>query len=175
MTGPTLTTDRLLLRPHQLDDFEALFALWMDPVVVRHTIGRPASREETWTRLLRYIGHWQALGFGYWAVTLREDGRYIGAAGFADYHRDIDPPIGAVPEAGWALMPAAHGKGLATEAVDRMHQWAAEATRWDRTCCLLDPENAASVKVAKKLGYQPSHDALYREEPTLVMTRTITR
>ncbi|MFV1594081.1 GNAT family N-acetyltransferase [Phaeobacter sp. JH20_36] len=175
MTGPTLTTERLSLRPHRLEDFDALTALWMDPVVVRHTIGRPASREETWTRLLRYIGHWQVLGYGYWAITSHDDGRYLGTAGFADYQRDIDPPLGSVPEAGWGLMPAEHGKGLATEAVERIHRWAAEATQWRSTCCLLDPDNAASIRVAEKMGYSASHEANYRQEPTLVMTRAIPR
>ncbi|MFS4582383.1 GNAT family N-acetyltransferase [Phaeobacter sp. C3_T13_0] len=175
MIGPTLTSDRLILRPYVLEDFDVLAALWADPVVVRHTIGSPANREATWTRLLRYIGHWQALGFGYWAVTLREDGRYIGTVGFADYQRDIDPPLGSVPEAGWALMPAEHGAGYATEAVQRMHKWAKIETDWTSTCCLLDQENAASVKVAEKQGYKASHEACYRGELSLVMTRPIVR
>ncbi|APG47872.1 GNAT family N-acetyltransferase [Phaeobacter porticola] len=175
MTGPTLATERLVLRPHEVGDFDALFNLWIDPVVIKHTTGKPASREETWTRLLRYIGHWEALRFGYWAVTARDDGRYVGAIGFADYQRDIDPPLGSVPEAGWGLMPAEHGKGLATEAVQRIHQWAEEETNWTRTMCLLDPDNAASLRIAAKFGYLPSYEARYKGDPTLVMAREIAR
>ena len=30
--------------------------------------GEVPTAEAVWARLLRYIGHWQALGYGYWAV-----------------------------------------------------------------------------------------------------------
>lgn len=62
MTAPTLETERLILRPHRVQDFEAVAALWAEPEVVRFISGTPSAPEESWARLLRYIGHWQALG-----------------------------------------------------------------------------------------------------------------
>lgn len=153
MSAPVLETDRLILRPHGVQDFEALAALWSDPQVVRHITGTPSSREASWSRLLRYIGHWQALGYGYWAVTLRETGQYLGDVGFADFHREVVPPLDGVPEAGWVIAPAVQGRGLATEAVARMHRWAEAETRWARSCCLIDPAQAISRKLALGQGY----------------------
>ena len=56
------------------------------------------------------------LDYGFWVVTDKVSGAFLGEVGFADFKRDLTPPLG-VPEIGWALMPHAHGKGLATEAV----------------------------------------------------------
>jgi RimJ/RimL family protein N-acetyltransferase len=61
---PRLETSRLVLREHAVQDFEALYAMWSEPAVYRHIIGRPATREEAWNRLLRYSGHWSRLGYG---------------------------------------------------------------------------------------------------------------
>src|SRR2546430_16347009 len=40
-------------------------SLWSDPVIPRFTAGKRLSEEEVWARLLRYVGHWAWLGFGY--------------------------------------------------------------------------------------------------------------
>ncbi len=55
--------------------------------------GETPTTESVWTRLLRYIGHWQALGYGYWAVFEKKTGRYAGSFGFQDGHRDIKPEL----------------------------------------------------------------------------------
>jgi len=173
---PILETERLILRPHGIEDFDDLAAMWADPEVVRYISGVPSTAEASWSRLLRYIGHWQALGFGYWAVILRDTGAYAGDVGFADYKRMIEPDLGAVPEAGWVLSPAVHGRGVATEAVRCIHHWAEAQTKWARTCCIFDPDHKVSQKVAVKLGYHTVSDsALYNEKPTLVMQRDIPR
>ena len=78
---PILHTDRLILRPHVIADSADEAALWADPVVTRHILPNPATPEESWSRLLRYIGHWQALGYGYWAVTDLQTGAFLGEAG----------------------------------------------------------------------------------------------
>ena len=114
---PHIRTDRLILREHVPQDFDALHAMWSEPAVYRHIIGRPSTREEAWSRLLRYSGHWRLLGYGYWAVEEQATGNFVGEMGFADYHRDIDPPLEGRPELGWALKTAVHGKGYATEAL----------------------------------------------------------
>ena len=98
--------------------------MWADPQVVAHISGTPSTAEQSWSRLLRYTGHWQHLGFGYWVVESKADGAFIGEVGFADYYRDTTPSITGLPEAGWALKTAAHGKGYATEAVSAMLHWA---------------------------------------------------
>lgn len=91
--------------------FPASAALWADPVVTQYIGGRPFTREESWSRLLRYAGHWLLLGFGYWVIEEKQTGRFLGEIGFADYKRDLEPSIEGIPELGWALTPTAQGQG----------------------------------------------------------------
>jgi hypothetical protein len=105
---PTLTTDRLILRAHTAADFPGCYTLWSDPDVTRFIGGRPSTPEEVWSRILRYIGHWQVFDYGYFVITDRPTGTIIGEVGLADFHRDCTPPIDA-PEAGWVLLPQYQG------------------------------------------------------------------
>ena len=166
----TLTTGRLILRPHRLDDFAAMSALWADPEVVRYISGTPSTPEITWARLLRNAGHWQMLGWGTWAIELRASGDLIGETGFGDYQRDITPALGPRPEAGWLLAPAHHGQGLATEAVLAAHGWA-DAHFDQATVCLIDPANHASLRLAKRAGYGDTVETEFRGDPCLILER----
>jgi len=153
-TTPVLESDRLVLRGHRADDLEQCAAMWSDPVVTRYTIGSPSSEQRTWLRLLAYIGHWDLLGFGYWALEEKASRRYVGELGFADFKRRLEPSIDGVPELGWALAPHAHGKGYATEALQAVLRWGAAHFGDVQTVCIINPENAASLRVAAKLGYR---------------------
>ncbi|WP_198284504.1 GNAT family N-acetyltransferase [Komagataeibacter europaeus] len=118
-----IETERLRLSLHQPTDFDDLHAMWSDPDVVRHISGVLSSEQESWFRFLRYRGLWDILGYGYWCVRTKADGRYVGDVGFADLKRPVEPPLGAVPEAGWVLARWAHGQGFATEALRAALAW----------------------------------------------------
>jgi RimJ/RimL family protein N-acetyltransferase len=168
---PTLTSERLVLRAPRLADFDDAFAMWRDPVVVRFIGGRAFTREEVWARILRYVGHWDLLGFGFWSIEMRDGGRYVGECGFADFHRELEPPFGATPEHGWALAPWAHGQGFAREAVLASLAWADANLSGNRTSCMIDPANAPSLKLAAACGYLETSRTLYKGEPTILLAR----
>jgi RimJ/RimL family protein N-acetyltransferase len=168
---PTLTTERLVLRPHRLDDFVHSAAMWADPNVTQHILKRPLSEEESWSRLLRYAGHWVLLGFGYWVVEETNTGNFVGEIGFADYKREIQPSLKGVPEIGWVLASRAHGKGYATEVVRAVSAWGDAHFGSMRTACIIAPENAASVRVAEKCGYREFQTATYHGQPALLFVR----
>jgi len=171
MTAPTLETERLVLRGHRMDDFDDSAAMWGDPAVTRHIGGKPSTREEAWTRFLRYLGHWAAMGFGYWVVRERASGRFVGEVGFADYKRDIQPSLEGAMEIGWVLSPSAHGRGFATEAAGAALDWAAARFASARIACLIDPGNGASIRVAEKLGFKEIGRTTYKGDPTIVFER----
>lgn len=171
MTPPILETPRLLLRGHRLGDFEDMAALWAEQEVVRFIQGVPQSREAVWARLLRYVGHWSLMGFGYWVATAKEDGRFLGEVGFGEYQRDMTPPLGDRPDAGWMIRPSEHGKGFATEAMGRVVAWADAELSFVETVCIIKPDHLASQNVARKLGYQLERESLYHDAPTLVLSR----
>jgi RimJ/RimL family protein N-acetyltransferase len=171
MTAPVLLTERLRLRGHTLDDFESCASLWADPRVTRYITGKPFTREESWSRLLRYVGHWWMLGFGYWVAEEKSTGTYLGELGFADYKRDIDPPLQGMPEAGWVFATTAQGKGYATEGVRAITQWGDSHFGSKRTACLIDPENIPSLSIAAKCGYQEWQHTTYKGHPATIFIR----
>jgi RimJ/RimL family protein N-acetyltransferase len=171
MKVPVIETERLRLRGHRLDDFRDCAAMWADPIVTRHIGGKPFSEEEVWARLLRYVGHWEWMGFGYWALEEKDTGDFLGELGFADYKRDMEPPLKSVPELGWALASRVHGKGYATEAVRAAVFWGQGHFGRARTVCLIHPENLASIRVAEKCGYKEFQRTTYKGHPTIVFAR----
>jgi RimJ/RimL family protein N-acetyltransferase len=171
MQIPVLETDRLKLRGHRLEDFGASAAMWADPTVSWQLGRKPFSEEESWTRLLRYVGHWELLGFGYWAVEDKASGKFAGEVGFADYKRDMESPVKAFPEMGWALAPWAHGKGYATEAALAALVWGDEHFSPRKTTCIISPDNRPSIRVAEKCGYRDLQLAMYKGKPAMVYVR----
>ncbi len=170
---PILETTRLRLRGHRIDDFVACSAMWADPVVTRYIGGKPFTQEEVWTRLLRYVGHWAWLGFGYWALEEKASGEFVGELGFADFKRDIEPSLKDMPELGWALVSTAHGNGYATEAVRAAIEWGDKHFGQKQTACLIHPENLASIRVAEKCGYREVQRTMYKNHEVIMFARQV--
>ena len=168
---PVIETERLRLRGHRPEDFENSAAMWGDPEVTRYIGGRPFTKEEVWTRLLRYAGHWAWLGFGYWVMEEKATGAFAGELGFSDYRRDIEPSLDGIPESGWVLARAAHGKGYATEAVRAVLDWGDRQFGSARTVCLIHPENRASMRVAEKCGYREFRRTSYHDHAVVLFER----
>jgi RimJ/RimL family protein N-acetyltransferase len=169
--APALDTARLTLRGHALSDFADTEAMWADPQVTRYIGGRPFSTETAWMRFLRHPGHWALLGFGFWVVRERGSGAFVGEVGLADFRRDLLPPLGELPEAGWVLAPSAHGRGFATEAMTAALSWAATHFRSSAAACLIAPENQPSLRVADKLGFRERHRTTRGESDVIVLVR----
>jgi RimJ/RimL family protein N-acetyltransferase len=168
---PVLETERLRLRGHRLEDFIHSAAMWADPVVTRHIGGKPLTEEESWTKFLRYAGHWSLLGFGYWVAEEKATGNFIGEIGFADYKRDLQPSLHGIPEAGWVLAARAHGQGYATESVRAILAWGDRHFPSARTACIINPENLASIGVAVKCGYRELQLTTYHGQPIRMYVR----
>ena len=168
--APTVETERLVLRAYRIEDFPHLAAAWADPEVVRH-VGRPSTEEESWTRLLRNIGLWPMLGYGYWAATEKATGRYVGDVGLADFKREIEPSIKGVPEIGWVLARWSHGRGYATEAAQAALRWLEGTLGPQRTVCIIDVENRPSLRVADKCGDREFARAQYKSSAVVMLER----
>jgi RimJ/RimL family protein N-acetyltransferase len=167
---PTLETARLRLRAHRVEDLNDFAALWADPAVTRYTSGKPLTREEVWARLLRYIGHWELMGYGFWAIEEPGSGQILGEVGVAEFQRGIEPAL-TLPEAGWILAGRAHGKGYGTEAVRAAVEWAETRFGSRGLTCIIHPENQPSLRLAAKCGFHEVRRAVYKDHPLIVFER----
>ncbi len=166
---PTLETERLILSAPTSTSFPDSVAMWSDPEVVRHIGGMPFTEEDTWGRLLRYLGHWDLLEFGTWVVHDRA-GVFVGEVGFFDLHRTLEPAL-SVPEVGWVLARAAHGKGYATEAVQAALAWGDRHFGKRPFSCMIDTGNRASLRVADKCGFREHVRTVYKGTQVIVLRR----
>jgi RimJ/RimL family protein N-acetyltransferase len=168
---PTIETERLILRPHKLDDFDSYFEMWQEPDVVRFLGGQPLSRETSWGRFLRQAGVWQHMGFGFFAIEEKATGLFVGEAGFHELHRELTPSIEGTLEAGWGLMSRSQGWGYATEAMSAAIGWAVQAFPGQRMTCIIDPDNLPSLRVASRLGFAELTRTNYLGKPIVVFER----
>jgi RimJ/RimL family protein N-acetyltransferase len=144
---PTLTTERLLLRPFVEDDVAPYFALLQDPDVTRYVGDRRVpTLQETSRSVAALIGHWELRGYGQWAIVERDGEELVGRTGI------INPVDWPGPEVGYLLGKRWWSMGYATEAAAAAMAWGFEAIGFERLISLIDPANTASVAVAQRLG-----------------------
>ncbi|MEZ5771634.1 MAG: GNAT family N-acetyltransferase [Defluviimonas denitrificans] len=172
---PRIETDRLILRGYVRDDFEDYVALRRDPEVARFTGGVPRKASDIWGRFLGIAGNWAIEGFGQWAVIRRADGRLIGQTGIFRAMRGLGAEFDAAPEAGWILTGAAHGQGYGGEAVDAAHRWFDASPHAGPLHAMIEPENAASFRIAERFGYLRSREAEYEGAAVVLMRRPAQR
>lgn len=169
--APRIETARLVLRTSIPDDLDAHAAMLGDDAVMRHLTGAGLAREDAWRRMLQGPGLWAMLGFGYWSVERRSDGRYIGQLGFADFKRDMEPSLDGLPEMGWLFAAEAQGQGFAREGVEAALAWADEQLKAPEIVAIISPANAPSIRLAERTGFARTEETTYKGEATLVFRR----
>ena len=165
-----LTTDRLTLTPVSPSDYDDLCALWGDPAFATAILPEAMTPEDVWFRLLRDIGQWQVRGYGSWSIRLTDDSDYVGSVGVLDHRRLMTPAFDA-PELGWGVAPRFQGQGLAHDALSAALHWCDRSLNAPRTVCMIDPTNAPSHALARRVGYAPYADTLYKGSPVVLLER----
>jgi RimJ/RimL family protein N-acetyltransferase len=142
--GPTLETARLILRPTAAEDFEP----WADFMAAEASrfVGGPQPRAVAWRGFMTMAGSWALTGFGMFSVVDKATGGWIGRIG------PWSPEGWPGTEVGWGIVPQAQGKGLASEAATASIDWAFDTLGWTEVIHCIDPLNAPSQAVARKLG-----------------------
>lgn len=142
-----LRTERLLLREFRESDFDAYARICADPEVMRYLgNGEPLTRSQAWRSMAMVLGHWTLRGYGLWAVEELASGRCIGRIGL------FNPEGWPGLEVGWLVAREHQGRGFATEGGRAALMHARDALGAPRVISLIRPANAASIRVAEKLG-----------------------
>lgn len=146
-----LETERLLLRPLGSDDTAELAAINADPEVMRY-IGNGEARDLAQTEALvaKVAAHWDAHGWGAFAVRERDTGDLAGLGILAT--PSFLPEILPATEVGWRIGRDRWGRGYAPEAARAVIGFAFGELGLDRVVSCIHSENAASIRVAEKLG-----------------------
>jgi RimJ/RimL family protein N-acetyltransferase len=143
----TIDTERLRLRQFRNSDLDEYAPMCADREVMKYLgTGVTLTRPEAWRSMATILGHWQLLGYGMFAIELRESGALLGRAGF------LDPPGWPGFEVGWVLGRSHWGHGYAFEAASACRDYAFKQLDRDRVISLIRPDNVRSIRVAEKLG-----------------------
>jgi RimJ/RimL family protein N-acetyltransferase len=143
----SLETERLILRMFREADFDAFAEMCADPEVMRYLgDGQPLERHMAWRRLAMMIGHWSLRGYGLLAVEERASGAFAGHIGF--WNPEGWPGF----ELGWTLRRCYWGRGYATEGARAAIRFAFTQMGQPSVISLIHRDNAASIRVAERLG-----------------------
>ncbi|MBW4331965.1 GNAT family N-acetyltransferase [Stakelama sp. CBK3Z-3] len=142
---PVLHTERLLLRLPEAGDLDAWADFSADPQTMAH-LGGTRSRAESWRALCTMRGAWDIRGFAMFSVVERDTGRWVGRIG--PWHPEGWPGR----EVGWGVAREFAGRGYAFEAACACMDFAFDTLGWDRVIHTIDPDNARSITLAKRLG-----------------------
>lgn len=163
VTPPTVETPRLLLRGWGVADLDAHAEMSADPEVMRYLgEGGVLNRGQSWGEIAMHIGHWALRGYGQWALERKADGASIGRAGL------WYPPGWPGVEVGWKLARGAWGHGYATEAGEAAIDWAWPNVDVDELISVIQPDNAASIRVAERLGMRELRRSTLRGQDVVI-------
>jgi RimJ/RimL family protein N-acetyltransferase len=147
---PTLPSERLALRQLVDADVSALFAVFSDPDVMRYWDSGPLkSRGEARLLLEDIRDGFRTRRLFQWAVA---DAASDTAIGTCTIWR-VDP-LHRRAEIGFALARAHWSRGLATEAVGRLIQFAFDELDLHRLEADVDPRNDRSLRLLERLGFR---------------------
>ena len=143
---PNLETERLYLRRVAKEDVNEIFTLRSDKETMKY-VPRPLAK--TLEDAMEHIDIIDSKienneGIN-WAITLKKDPKLIGIIG----HYRIKPEHFRL-EIGYMLLPEYHGKGIVTEAIEKIVKYGFQEMKLHSIEAIIDPENLASERVLQK-------------------------
>ena len=142
-----IETERLLLREMTEQDFDSLYKVLSDSSIMQHY---PYHFDEIKVRnwIARNMERYRILGFGLWAVCLKDTGEMIGDCGLT--MQLINGQI--KPEIGYHIRQDQQRKGYAKEAAIAVRDWTFHNTPFHIVYSYMKYTNEPSCKVALSYG-----------------------
>jgi RimJ/RimL family protein N-acetyltransferase len=173
MTSCEWRTARLLAKRPDSANKSAYRALFLDPAVGEWL--RPAPLEPfDDAAILGLLSdddrHWSEHGFGPCVLIEEATGSMVGRGGLQKTELDGLPAV----ELPWTIGSAHWGRGLATEAASATLEWA-RSLGLSQVIALIMAGNAASRRVAEKIGLHPDGITEHAGLPHLVYKRSLER
>lgn len=142
-------TKRLIFRKLELTDAEDLYRIYSNPETMRFMGKGSDSAEEERRNIQKHIENYYGnYGFGLWATILKENNRLIGRCGLLYQEMEGVKDL----ELAYLLDCDYWGQGFATEAARAIVNIGFEKFDFSRIVAVINPQNAASIRVAEKVG-----------------------
>jgi ribosomal-protein-alanine N-acetyltransferase len=141
-----IETERLLLRTWLPGDLPALAAIYGDPETMRYILSGTKTPEQTRAAMQAMNDANDRDGCSLWPVVVKESSELIGACGLMSTERSD------TFELGFVFAPGARGRGYALEAARASIAYGFDALHAARIVALVDPPNARSIVLLRKLG-----------------------
>ena len=145
MNGPVIETERLILRPTALADFDRWAEMMADEETARY-IGGVQSKDAAWRGFMTMAGAWSLTGVAMFSLEDKMTGLWLGRIG------PWRPHGWPGNEVGWGLHPDAQGRGYALEAALATMDYAFEVLGWEDVIHTIDPDNQPSQRLAERVG-----------------------
>lgn len=142
-----MRTERLELRAFTESDGPVLADLYADPEVARYIGGDRLTPDTVHAQARTFCSVWHTHGYGQSILLDRSTGEVVGRVGLHPW------PMWDELELGWVLARRSQHRGLAQEAAEAWLGWAAAIRPASYLTAVIDPDNAASIRLAVHLGF----------------------
>tara|TARA_R110000787_G_scaffold41071_16_gene101658 strand:+ start:10578 stop:11129 length:552 start_codon:yes stop_codon:yes gene_type:complete len=151
MLDVLLESDRLLIRPFQMDDVQAMYELNSNPIVQKYTGDTLIKTVDQAKDILQNVvlKDYKKHGYGRLAVIYKPDNKLIGFTGIKYL-----PETGGESDLGYRFLPEYWGKGIATESSRMSLKLGFEKLKLKKIIGFTEIENSASTNVLQKMGFQ---------------------
>jgi [ribosomal protein S5]-alanine N-acetyltransferase len=152
-------TRHLVARSWQIEDLPLAIELWGDPAVTVLIDSRGKLTEaQIREKLCAEIERESSTAVQYWALFDHRSGNFIGCAGL---RRWVYTPGSADFEVGFHIVRRCWGNGFGTEAAQGALEYAWQKLQLVKVYAGHHPDNRASEKILKKLGFEFIEDVFY--------------
>lgn len=167
-----LTLDNIILRQIVPGDRDALIPLLMDEEFMAFSPSGAMDQAQAAKRfdsfVDSFVNGYQAQGTGKLAIVDKSSGELIGYCGLEPCHLDGEDII----ELGYRLNTTARGRGLAFAAATAvLDYWAKSGTVPRTVHAFTEPENAVSIHILMKLGFNFIRHSRYAGMPIKVFEK----
>ena len=146
---PELTTRRLILRKIAVENTADMYSYASLESVTKYLLWTPHLNMHETKGYIEYLQREYRKGnYADWGITYKENNVFIGTIGFANI--DTDNNSG---EIGYVLNPQYHHKGIMTEALTRVLEFAFGTLSLHRVQLRIMEGNEPSVKLAERMGF----------------------
>lgn len=145
-----LETERLILRPFEMGDAEAMYENWAsDPEVTRFLTWPPHASVEVTRAVLRdWVASYGRADYYQWAIVLKAHGRDpIGSISAVELNDDV-----GIAHIGYCLGQRWWRRGIMTEALKAVMDFFFDSVGANRVESRHDPRNPHSGMVMQKCG-----------------------